>query len=459
MKNPLNFSYRSVHFIGIGGISVSAIAKLLHHYGIKISGSDISKNENVKELESLGIKVFNKHKKRNITKNIELVVFTGAIKDNNVEYKTAKKKNIPLMERSELLGKISEQYKSVIAVSGTHGKTTTTALIFAIFKEANLNPTLHLGGIDISINSNLFVGDKLFFITEACEYRESFKFIHSNTAIITNIEQDHMDFFKTFDNIKKAFVKFALNSRETLVLFENRSFESAILNSSNKNTMCKIINCGMDSSYNYYPKNILKSDLGYKFIFVDNLRNVSFPIELNVIGFHNIKNCVVAISTALEYNLNIKKIQTAIASFRGVKRRYEFIGRVNNIPVIADYSHHPTEIASSIQGVKEHYLKTCVIFQPHTYSRTADLIGEFVDCFLLADKLLIYKTYSAREKFDKTGSARTLFNKIKNIDKHYCNNKQKIYQTIKNLAGYDCVLILGAGDLYDVIKKFIIEKD
>ena len=423
MKSIQNLSNLNVFMVGIGGISMSGLAKILFSMGNKVSGSDRQSSDITFYLKSIGIEVFIGHSDKNITKDIDLVVFSGAIKNDNPELVVAKNLGLKVIERSELLGLISSKYSNVIAISGTHGKTTTTAMIGEIFKNARLNPTIHLGGISVNLKSNTIIGQKDYFILEACEYRNSFRFLKPTCAVITNIEADHLDYYKTYDSIKKAFNNFANNSK--YVINEN----------------------------DYSVKNIKFENEGYAYDVY--FKNEFFSsIRLNMLGLHNVKNSLFAIAVANYYGIDKKIIVDSLSQFNGVERRYEKIGYINKTPVIIDYAHHPTELKNSIAGIECVYKKILCVFQPHTYSRTLDFFDEFVEV-LKCKNLILFKTYSAREKEIIGGRAEDLFNAI-NSTCTYCNNIDELINEIeKQVCNFDCILVLGAGDLADKLKSIL----
>lgn len=428
---------------------MSALANFMISFGCEVSGSDMAENVFIHNLRLKGCKVFIGHNKQNITSNTQLVVYTGAIKPENEELQEAKKQNIPVMERSEFLGWVAKNYQNVIAISGTHGKTTTTAMLGEIFLQANKNPTIHLGGESNTIKGNFINGDKQFFITEACEYRNSFHYITATTSVITNIEKDHTDWYNDMGEILESFTIFAQNSAQHIVIFENNKFANTL--KSDK----KIITCGFDGEYDVNGFNLEKNKNGTYSFEVKYYGIYMGRFDCDVIGVHNAKNALCAIAVAMIYGINIPSIYKGIKNFKGVKRRYEKVGDYNGIPIIADYAHHPTEIKNSIAGALLTNKKILCIFQPHTYTRTKSLLAEFKNAFKGVNKLAIYKTYPAREKYVRGGSALDLYKavKIKDDNKFYATTQKGLINIIKNNKHCDIILVLGAGDIYEIIKK------
>lgn len=433
-----------VFLIGIGGISMSGLANLLVNMGIKVSGSDQCLSEITNNLQKLGVKIYEEHSQTNIEPDVDLVIFTGAIPSDNEELQYCKQNNIQTIERSEFLGYLCDFFKKVISVSGTHGKTTTTAMIGEILIKAGLNPTVHVGGEVVGGTGNFKIGGNEIFVTEACEYKKSLTYLNNNLAVITNIEPDHMDCYENYDELVKTFQIFSDNTKE--VLFINKDVKEKIKHNN-------IIVLGENFTF----KNI-KEKLGcYSF---DVYKGESYynRFELNVIGKYQIYNAMYAIMVCDYLGVNSEIIKQALFEFKGVKRRNELIGNFNGLPVYADYAHHPTEILNSIMAFKKIYKKVLVVFQPHTYSRTKTLKKEFTNCFKNAKRLILYKTYPAREKYIKGGDVSDMYNYI-NYCKHtkaLCINLNELKQNLEKFyKKCNVILFLGAGDLYNDIKKLI----
>lgn len=417
---------------------MSGLAKILLSYGKKVLGSDSGESDNLEELETLGVKIYRTHLRENISNETHLVVYSGAIKKDNPELLEAEKLGIPIIERSELLGIIASQYKKVIAISGTHGKTTTTAMIGEIFVSAGGNPTIHIGGNSIGLKSNTVIGGDQYFIVEACEYRESFRFLNPYIGIITNIELDHLDYYKNMKSLKLAFQKFANNSKLIIT-------GSADIQNKNK----------IDISKAWTIKNLEAYGSGYNFNVYHN-DEFFYSFRLNMIGIHNVSNALFAIAVSYECGIEKEVIASALSGFMGVSRRYEKISQLGTCSVIIDYAHHPTELSSSIDGIKSVYKNILYIFQPHTYSRTLKLFDEFIDVLCCLPNLLLFETYPAREQVIAGGTAMDLFSRLekngmKNL-KYMCKVEDVTNHILNNCRSYDCVLILGAGNLAEKIK-------
>ncbi len=424
---------------------MSCLALLLANHNIKITGSDMQYNSIVKELRAKNINVTIGHSESNVENDCDLVVFTGAIKEDNIELLSAKAKNIQTMERSEFLGEVCKLFANVIAVAGTHGKTTTTAMIANIFRCAGLNPTVHLGGISNNFNSNILIGDCKYFITEACEYRNSFKYIESSTCVITSTEPDHLDTYKNVTALKNAYFNFAKKSNNIIKTSSVKNINCK------KNIVCVGLNCG-----DVYATNLKSNSNGCYSFDCWNKNKYLTNFKLNVMGEYNVYNALCAIAVALEYKVSVAVIYDALKGFKGVARRNEKIGEIGGIPVICDYAHHPTEIQKTICANRLVYKNILCVFQPHTYSRTLCFKKEFSSSFKGVKKLFIYKTYPAREQKIDGGDAKDLFKvvKIKKENKWYIESKYKLKKTLyDNLENIDCILILGAGNIYNIAKN------
>ena len=447
MINLKNFKDFNLFFVGIGGISMSALVHFCHKFGAKVRGSDISINEEIKNLNKFGIKTYIGHDENHITDDINLLVYSGAIKEDNPEVVRAKQLGIKCLERSEFLGIIMSMFLNSIVVAGTHGKTTTTAMLASIFRRTDIRPSVHLGGESVEFG-NYLLGNKDLFITEGCEYRNSIRFLNPITTIITSIELDHTDYYHNYSEIENAFLNLANNTRQNVIVFDNINFSNKISSKVN------VVNVGFGDNFDVCGKNLTQNNNGtYSFDVFYNGYIGKFTTP--IVGFYNAKNALCAIATALIYDVPISDIYMAIKTFKGVRRRFEKVGDIGVNQVICDYAHHPTEILNSINTAKEIYGKITVVFQPHTYSRTIGLKNEFKKCFHMADNLIIFKTYPAREKYIVGGSAKELFNEIKHKNKHYCDTKKALKEALLTIPPNNLVLVLGAGDIYEITKKIV----
>lgn len=419
---------------------MSALALFCERFGAVVCGSDIVESEEIKKLRCHGIEIYIGHKSDHITRSIDFVVYSGAISDDNPELQQTKKYNIPIYERSEFLGELMKNYNNTIVVAGTHGKTTTTAMIGEVFLKNQLFPSIHLGGESVAFG-NYVIGNHDYFITEGCEYRNSIRYLLPTTTIITAIELDHTDCYSCYDEIEESFMHLANNTSENVIVFENINFANKI------SSKVRVINVGFGEQYEISGRNLKLLPNGcYSFDVYYNGYIGKF--QSNAVGLHNAKNTICALAVSLIYEMDLGIIYSTLKNFNGVKRRFERVGDIGDCPVICDYAHHPTEIINSIRTAHQIYGDVKVVFQPHTFSRTIGLKEEFKGAFLEAKDLAIFKTYPAREKYIPGGSARELYNVVKNKNKHYLDNRKALKNYLLTSRKCGCVLVLGAGDIY-----------
>ena len=362
--------YKHIHLIGIGGISMSAIAETLKNWDFKVTGSDLNQSLITDNLNKHGIPTVIGHDLENPQK-ADLIVYSAAISDNDPEIILAKENNVPLVGRGEFVGYLTKLYKETICVSGTHGKTTTTSMISICFINADKDPSIEVGALLNSIGGNYRVGNSDYFILESCEYKGNFLKFLPRTEIILNIDNDHLDYYKTFDNIIKTFKDFAMILDENGVLITNADDKNCY--DLRNIVKSKFISYGIENeNANYVAKNITFDDNGFgKF---DVYKNGEFltDIELSVAGKHNILNALACICTCDFYEIDSEIIKKSLKEFTGAARRLEFKGKLeNNISIFDDYAHHPTEIRATATAIKNKvYNQSWVVFQPHTFSRT-----------------------------------------------------------------------------------------
>lgn len=443
-KQPLN-----IHFIGIGGISMSGLAAILLKEKFNISGSDTKESELTAKLKHMGATIFLGHRALNITDNVQLVVYTAAIKEDNEEFKAAKEKAIPMLTRAQLLGQIMDNFPQSIAISGTHGKTTTTSMIAQILLAAETDPTVSVGGILSCISGNIRIGNSDIFLTEACEYTNSFHHFNPKYALILNIDADHLDFFKDLAEIRSSFRIFAEKvSPDGFIIINGEIPKHQELTS---NLPSNIITYGFDSHNIYYADNIQFHAEG-KVIFTLMHKDLSVgSITLHVPGMHNISNAVAAAALALEMHLPFPVIQNALSSFSGTKRRFEYKGNIGGVTIIDDYAHHPTEITATIKAAQKYGKKRIIcVFQPHTYTRTKAFLNEFAASLSEADVVVLADIYAAREKETLGISSIDLLKKIENLgtDVHYFSSFSEIENfLLKKCMNDDLLITMGAGDI------------
>lgn len=422
------------HFVGICGISMSALAVHLRNSGHIVQGSDINHGDMAKNLEAEGIKVFAQHNKNNI-KDCDVLVYNFAIDENNEEIVYAKQNNIKIISRADLLEEISKEYKNVIAIAGSHGKTTTVAMMYSCLKCANLKPTLHIGGIIEAQKFGYVEGDKNYFVTEACEFHDSFLALKPDIGIILNIEPEHLDYFKTFDNEVNSYIKFANNCKDVIVTQDLSGFENITTN------IC--------------AKNIELVNHRYHFdVYIDT--EYFMHVDLNILGKYNIQNALCVIAAFKKLGIDKKYIYLGLKNAVNIKRRFEVI-KTKPVLLVHDYAHHPTQVEKTIATFRECCSgKILVVFQPHTYSRTKAFFNQFLDCFNCADEIFILKTYAAREKYDKNASAFMLYKHLKNKKKcRYFADFKRAQKAVQSEIdkGFN-VIFLGAGDIDELAYTF-----
>lgn len=423
-----------VHFIGVLGSSMSKLAKYTKVLGYSVSGSDVANNQTVKELENLGITVRIGHKESNVN-NANVVVYSSAISNSNCELICARKtKGVKVFSRGEYLAIIARTFKNILAISGSHGKSTTTAMVDSILRETSLRPFIHTGG-EMEEEQNAEISGELI-VLEACEYMGNFLQLTPDISVITNVELDHTDYYKSEEELNFAFLKFARQTKRKVICDYN-TYKKI------KNKVKRILTVG-DDNCDVKAQNLTNLGDYYKYEFW--YKGVNFgEIQVNSPFIFNVKNSLFAILACLELGVSFSDCQKGICKFKGVKRRQEVIK--NGIPVyISDYAHHPTQIKNVWQSLK--YKKTLAIFQSHTYTRTRDFLKEFASVLEKFDHVVIMPTYAAREEFDDSGSGKTLYNEINMETKHYAKNKEEVFHILNTLQKeVETVIFLGAGDI------------
>lgn len=441
----------SIHMIGIGGISMSALADILINFGFKVTGSDLLSSPLTEKLKNKGAEIYIGQRAENI-KNPDLVCYTAAVKIDNPEYVKAQEMGVPCLERAELLGIVMKNYKYPLAVAGTHGKTTTTSMLSLILLAANSNPTILVGGELEQINGNIKIGGEDYLVFEACEYVESFLNFHPFLSIITNIEEDHLDYFVNLSHIITSFEKFArLNSPDgsIIVSSDDKNVVSVVQNIDTKVLKYAIY----DKKADFVASNIRDTENGGIEYDILNGGKYFMTVTLNVPGKHNIYNSLGAALAAHSIGIAPEFIREGLKNFKGTKRRFEHLGFMDGIEIIDDYAHHPTEIKTTLEAAQGLKAK-CVwcVFQPHTYTRTKAFLEDFAQALRLADKVIIADIYPAREKYDGTIHSCDLAMKIPNGI--YINDFDAIEKYLKNNAEEgDVIITMGAGNINKVGKK------
>ena len=449
--------YHHIHFIGIGGISMSGLAALMLSKGYTISGSDRKASPITNHLKELGITVYEGHDPAQI-EDADLVVYTDAIQMDNPEYRAAVAKKIDVVDRATFLGAVMKNFHVSIAVSGTHGKTTTTSMIATAIKDEPISPTIMVGGNLGEISGNVRIGTGDFFLTEACEYRANVLKYFPSTAIILNIDEDHLDFFDNIDHILETFRAYAGNLGEDDLLILNKDDDYAY--SMKDATKSRIVTFSHKGEADYEARNLVIDPHTGRPHYDLYIRGKKIaPIQLQVMGLHNVSNSLAAISACVENNIPVEDAIKGVLSYHGVGRRLEFKGEVDGIRVIDDYAHHPTEIASTLHALKPTVKNRLIcIFQPHTYTRTKLLLDSFSHSFKESDMTIIADIYAAREKDYGDIHSKTLVEAVKaNHDQAiYIGEQDEILDYIKEKSRPgDVILTMGAGDIFRVGERFL----
>lgn len=445
--------YKKIHCIGIGGIGLSAIAEILLSRGYEVSGSDMKESAETVRLASKGARVFIGHRAENADE-ADLLVFSAAVGHDNPEMKRAEERGIPILSRAQMLGLLMQEYENSIAVSGTHGKTTTTSMVSLILDRAKLEPTILVGGNLAEIGGNVKVGHSRYFITEACEYMDSFLSLKPKIEIILNIDSDHLDYFKDIDHIVSSFDKFAqlVPASGTIIAYDANPFVNQVIRD-----LDNVVTFGLSENCDYYAANIQFNEEGMPAFDVCHDGQLLSRVQLAVPGEHNILNALAAFTCACALGVGPQLTKETLERYHGTQRRFDIVGTTaKGVKIVDDYAHHPTEIKATLSASENvPHNKLWCIFQPHTYTRTIALFDEFAEAFEKADKLILAEIYAAREKNIYKISSAQLAEKIKETHPH----KEVLFmEDFAAIADYvddqaqrgDMVITMGAGDIYKV---------
>ena len=442
----------SVYFVGIGGISMSGLAEILHQAGFKVSGSDWHSSAITKALEKKGITVYYGESSAHIADHIDCAVLTAAVHEENKEFQAIREKNIPYMSRAELLGQIMKNYATPIAVSGTHGKTTTTSMISEVLLAADTDPTLSIGGILKSIGGNIRIGQSGYFVTEACEYTNSFLSFFPKIALILNIDEDHLDFFKDLQDIRNSFRRFAELIPEDGTLIINGDIEN--YQEITDGLSCRVVTFGHADTCDYYVTDLEYPEMGNAHFLLHTKNKKDMEMQLEVPGEHNVFNAVAALVLADQLGLDRKQAAEALHHFHGTDRRFEYKGQIGGVTIIDDYAHHPTEIAATLQAAANYPHKTLwCVFQPHTYTRTKALLPEFAEALSHADKVVLADIYAARETDTLGISSEDLQKAILELgtECYYFPSFDEIENfLLEKCINSDLLITMGAGDVHKI---------
>lgn len=447
----------AIHFIGIGGISMSGLAEVLLEEGFTISGSDAKESPLTRSLEERGAHIFYGQRASNIRDSVQVVVYTAAIHPDNPEFARARELGLPMLTRAELLGQIMRNYDTPIAVAGTHGKTTTTSMLSHILLKGNCDPTISVGGILPAIGGNIRVGQPETFLTEACEYTNSFLSFFPKISIILNIDADHLDFFKDIEDIRRSFRKFAQLLPEDGALIINA--DTPEYEKITEGLSCSVITYGLDHEADYTASDITYDDLGHASFRVLYKGQSLGTCTLKVPGIHNVSNALSAIAAAQLLKLSWDVTAEGLSGFTGTDRRFQYKGEVGGVTIIDDYAHHPTEIQATLHAAKNYpHKKTWCVFQPHTYTRTKALLSEFAKALSLADHVVLADIYAARETDNLGISSENLKEKIVELGTpcEYFPTFDEIENfLLENCTQGDLLITMGAGDVVNIGEQLL----
>ena len=437
---------------------MSGIAELLLSEGYEVSGSDSHESDITERLTKLGAKIGYPQKAENIPGDVDTVVMTAAIHEDNPELIEAKRRGLKVETRADFLGQIMKGYEVPVAVAGTHGKTTTTAMISEILLASDADPTISIGGVLRDIGGNFRVGGRKYFVMEACEYTNSYHSFYPGVGIILNVEPDHLDFFKDIDDIRRSFHRYGENIPDDGVLIINREIEG--FDQVAGGLKCRVVTFGLDDRADYYPVNITYDEFARPSFSVCH-NGSSRQISLGVSGFHNVLNALSAIACADELGIPDAAIVSGLRDFTGTDRRFEVKGKLHGFTIIDDYAHHPTEIRATLNTAKKYpHNELWVVFQSHTYTRTKALLDEFADALSMADHVICARIYPARETDTLGMSGEVLRDRIreKGTDCYYFPTFEEIKKFIrKTLLDKDLLITMGAGDVVKIGDELLKE--
>lgn len=447
-----------IHFIGIGGISMSGLAEVVLERGFTVSGSDNHESILTQHLAQAGAEIFYGQRAENIPEKCDLCVYTAAIHPDNPEYAEAVKRGITMLSRAELLGALMKNYGTAIAVSGTHGKTTTTSMVSCILLAADKDPTVSVGGMLPAIGGNIRVGNSDTFVTEACEYTDSFLSFFPTVALILNVEEDHLDYFGNLENIRSSFRRFAGLLPDDGLLVINAAIDDVSFFYDGLD--CRVVTFGEGGDF--YAEDISYDDLARPSFTCKKGSEVIGRFTLKVPGRHNVDNALAAIACTCSLDVSVEDIEKGLSEFSGTDRRFQKLGEANGVTIIDDYAHHPTEIRACLTTAQNYpHKKLWCVFQPHTYTRTAAFLQDFADALSLADEVILSDIYAAREENTVGVSSGDIAEKIRENGKEalYIPEFEDIAENIRGrLSEGDLLITLGAGEAFKVGRILLKEE-
>lgn len=455
MKDLFSPNTNKIHLIGIGGSSMVAVAEILLDKGYILSGSDMAKNSNVKRLESKGIPITIGHFAQSVAK-ADLVIYTSAVHDDNVEIIEAKKRGIPLIKRSHFFQKLTEKYSHSVAISGAHGKSTVTAMVSVMMAESPMEPTLVVGAGVHELDGNVRLGKGDLIVNEACEFEASFLDFERTISVILNIDDDHLDYYGSIDHIQDAFVEFANGTKENGFVLMNADdpLSMEILPRIRK----KVVTFGLDNEADYRAKNHHYDHQGYLSFDIYHKKDLLGSVELSVPGIHNIQNALAATAIVHHYHGDVKKELQTLQKFKGAIRRFDPHGDLNGALLYDDFAHHPKEISKTLEAARSVFPDKRIVvgFQPHTYSRTKLLFNDFLNSFKDADVVWIMDIFAAREANDPSIHSKMLVGKMTNPPASYVPTFEDLRDKMRlELKEGDVFFSVGCGDVYRIFDEFL----
>lgn len=444
-----------IHFIGIGGISMSGLAQIVLKEGFRVSGSDMKKSALTTQLETLGAEVHYPQQAANITPDIDVIVYTAAIHEDNPEYAAAKAAGIPMLSRAEFLGQLMTNYARSVAVAGTHGKTTTTSMITHILLAANADPTISVGGILKAIGGNIRVGSSDCFVTEACEYTNSFLHFFPKYSVVLNVEAEHLDFFKDYDDIRHSFHQFLSGTATDGSVIVNGEIPDVA--GLTEGIGASVITYGFDPSFDVSASDLTYDSLGCASFTIHHGDAAPVSVTLHVPGKHNVSNALAAYAVTDAMGIAPEAIVAGLSAFTGTDRRFQYKGTIDGITVIDDYAHHPTEIRATLAAAKNYPHKRLVcVFQPHTYSRTKAFLDDFADALSAADVVVLADIYAARETDNLGVSSKDICDRLtaRGCEAYYFPTEETFDGLekflLKKCIDGDMLITMGAGNILEV---------
>ncbi|MCI5827767.1 MAG: UDP-N-acetylmuramate--L-alanine ligase [Lachnospiraceae bacterium] len=471
-----------VHFIGIGGISMSGLAQIILKEGFTVSGSDSKESALTRQLAALGAKIAYPQSAENITPDIDVIVYTAAIHEDNPEFAAAKSSGKPMLSRAEFLGQLMNNYDRSVAVAGTHGKTTTTSMITHILLAANADPTISVGGILKAIDGNIRVGSSDCFVTEACEYTNSFLHFFPKYSVVLNVEAEHLDFFKDYDDIRHSFHRFLANTADDGAIILNGEIPNRV--ELTEGLSAKVITYGFTEDFDVYASDIHYNAFGCASFVIHGAGGEQTPVKLLVPGKHNVSNALAAYAVTSQMGISPEAIVQGLSAFTGTDRRFQYKGTLHphtvdsshcqnsttssspTVTIVDDYAHHPTEIRATLNAARnicdaasdraEGPRRIVCVFQPHTYSRTKAFLDDFADALSLADMVVLADIYAARETDDLGVSSKDILERLKarGVDAWYFPTTETFDGIekflLKNCIDGDLLITMGAGNILEV---------